>query len=82
MTWKSALMNIPFGGAKGGVVCDPSKLSERELERLTRKLVQVRTLPISIPFVPPVQAPLELHLGRKYALGFVIFTASCGELAR
>lgn len=40
MTWKSALMNIPFGGAKGGVVCDPAKLSERELERLTRKLVQ------------------------------------------
>ncbi len=37
MTWKCALMNIPFGGAKGGVVCDPKKLSRSELERMTRR---------------------------------------------
>ena len=36
MTWKTALVNIPFGGAKGGVAVDPSKLSERELQRLSR----------------------------------------------
>ena len=42
MTWKSAIMQLPFGGAKGGVRCDPNELSEREMERLTRKLVQVR----------------------------------------
>ncbi len=37
MTWKCALMALPFGGAKGGVVCDPKLLSAGELERLTRR---------------------------------------------
>ena len=37
MTWKCALVNIPFGGAKGGVAVDPARLSRRELERLTRR---------------------------------------------
>jgi glutamate dehydrogenase (NAD(P)+) len=37
MTWKCALMGIPFGGAKGGVVCDPKRLSRGELEALTRR---------------------------------------------
>jgi glutamate dehydrogenase (NAD(P)+) len=37
MTWKAALVELPFGGAKGGVVCDPKRLSEAELERLTRR---------------------------------------------
>lgn len=40
MTWKSAVMDIPFGGAKGGVTVQPKQLSDRELEKLTRKLVQ------------------------------------------
>ncbi len=37
MTWKCAVVNIPFGGAKGGVVCNPAELSRGELERLTRR---------------------------------------------
>jgi glutamate dehydrogenase (NAD(P)+) len=37
MTWKCALMGIPFGGAKGGVVCNPKKMSPSELERMTRR---------------------------------------------
>jgi len=37
MTWKCAVVNIPYGGAKGGVVCDPKHMSKGELERLTRR---------------------------------------------
>ncbi len=39
MTWKTALIDIPFGGAKGGVTCDPKTLSRGELERLTRSFI-------------------------------------------
>src|SRR5574341_550616 len=37
MTWKCAIMNIPYGGGKGGIACDPHRMSDGELERMTRR---------------------------------------------
>ena len=48
MSWKCALVGLPYGGAKGGVTCDPSKLSLTELERVTRRYTQE-----IIPFIGP-----------------------------
>jgi glutamate dehydrogenase (NAD(P)+) len=48
MSWKCALANLPYGGAKGGIACDPSKLSRHELEALSRRYMQEM-----IPFVGP-----------------------------
>src|SRR5439155_20218584 len=55
MSWKCALTGLPYGGAKGGIECDPRKLSLTELERLTRRFTQEM-----IPFIGPqvdVMAP-------------------------
>jgi glutamate dehydrogenase (NAD(P)+) len=40
MTWKNALVDLPYGGAKGGINCDPNKLSRNEMEKVTRKLIE------------------------------------------
>ena len=48
MTWKCAVMGLPYGGAKGGVCCDPKKLSDRELEKITRRFTTEIT-----PFIGP-----------------------------
>jgi len=48
MTWKCAVVNIPFGGAKGGVRCDPFKMSKEELKRMTRRYT-VMVMPILGP---------------------------------
>src|SRR5713101_7863688 len=53
MTWKCAVVGIPFGGAKGGVICDPQQLSKAELERLTRRY----TTEISILIGPDSDIP-------------------------
>ncbi|MBX8630982.1 MAG: Glu/Leu/Phe/Val dehydrogenase [Candidatus Thermoplasmatota archaeon] len=53
MTWKTAVVNLPYGGAKGGVVVDPKKLSRNELERLTRRY----TSEISIIIGPEKDIP-------------------------
>lgn len=64
MTWKTAVMDIPFGGAKGGITVDPKQLSARELEKLTRKLVQVilQTL-MSYSFQQETQQHKQRSLG-------------------
>ena len=48
MTWKTATVNIPYGGAKGGVICDPKRMSRGELERMTRRFTY-EILPIIGP---------------------------------
>jgi len=48
MTWKTAVLNVPFGGAKGGVICDPKRMSKTELERMTRRYAS-EILPIIGP---------------------------------
>jgi glutamate dehydrogenase/leucine dehydrogenase len=48
MTWKTATVNIPYGGAKGGVICDPKRMSKAELERMTRRYAS-EILPIIGP---------------------------------
>ncbi len=53
MTWKTAVVNIPYGGAKGGIVCDPKKMSPAELERLTRRY----TSEISLIIGPDADIP-------------------------
>ena len=50
MTWKCALLDLPYGGAKGGIICDPSTLSEPELERLTRRYT-TEIMPILGPHI-------------------------------
>lgn len=50
MTWKCALLDLPYGGAKGGIICDPLKLSESELERLTRRFT-TEIMPILGPHI-------------------------------
>ena len=47
MTWKCAVVNIPYGGAKGGVICEPHDLSMRELEGITRRFTTEITMMIS-----------------------------------
>jgi glutamate dehydrogenase (NAD(P)+) len=50
MTWKTAIVNVPFGGAQGGVVCDPKRMSKGELERVTRRYAS-EILPLIGPYL-------------------------------
>src|SRR5438105_530713 len=50
MTWKTATVSVPFGGAKGGVICDPKRMSKSELERMTRRYASE-----ILPLIGPAQ---------------------------
>lgn len=50
MTWKCSLLDLPYGGAKGGIICDPTNLSQNELERLTRRYT-AEIMPILGPHI-------------------------------
>src|SRR5262249_14491899 len=58
MSWKCGIMNLPFGGAKGGIACDPAQLSRGELERLTRRFTEE-----VLPIIGPRQDVMAPDLG-------------------
>ncbi len=72
MTWKCAVVNIPFGGAKGGVICDPLKLSQKELERITRRF----TTEISIIIGPERDIPAPDVFTNPQTMAWIMDTFS------
>ncbi len=76
MTWKCAVADIPFGGAKGGVVCDPKSLSQGELERLTRRF----TSEISIILGPEKDIPAPDVYTNPQVMSWIMdtFSMHCG----
>ncbi len=83
MTWKTALVDIPYGGAKGGVTCDPTKMSRKEMQSLTRGLTQKLDMVLGIhrdivaPDVgtnPQVMAWIMDEYGKKHGYTPAIVT--------
>ncbi|MDB5074607.1 MAG: Glu/Leu/Phe/Val dehydrogenase, partial [Chloroflexi bacterium] len=72
MTWKCAVVGIPFGGAKGGVICSPQNFSIRELERITRRF----TTEISILIGPQKDIPAPDVNTNAQVMGWVMDTIS------
>jgi glutamate dehydrogenase (NAD(P)+) len=75
MTWKCAVVGIPFGGAKGGVICDPRKMSRVELERMTRRY----TTEISILIGPNSDIPAPDMNTNPQVMAWVMDTYSMHE---
>ena len=75
MTWKCAVVGIPFGGAKGGVICDPKHMSPSELERLTRRY----TTEISIVIGPHGDIPAPDVNTNSQVLAWIMDTYSMHE---
>lgn len=75
MTWKCALVDVPFGGAKGGVQCNPSQLSRGELERLTRRF----TFEISSFIGPDTDVPAPDMNTNEQVMAWMLDTYSMGK---
>ena len=75
MTWKTALVDVPFGGAKGGVICEPNKMSKGELERLTRRF----TYEISNVIGPDVDIPAPDVNTNEQVMSWILDTYSMGK---
>ncbi len=75
MTWKCAVVGIPFGGAKGGVICDPKQMSPGELERLTRRF----TTEISIVIGPHSDIPAPDVNTNSQVMAWIMDTYSMHE---
>ncbi len=75
MAWKTALVDVPFGGAKGGVICDPSKMSRGELERMTRRF----TYEISDIIGPYVDIPAPDVNTDAQVMSWMLDTYSMGQ---
>jgi glutamate dehydrogenase/leucine dehydrogenase len=72
MTWKTACVNIPYGGGKGGVACDPKRLSPREVERITRRF----TSEIAIVIGPQVDIPAPDVYTNEQTMAWLLDTYS------
>jgi len=75
MTWKCAVVGIPFGGAKGGVICDPKQMSSAELERMTRRY----TTEISIVIGPHSDIPAPDVNTNSQVMAWIMDTYSMHE---
>ena len=72
MSWKCALAGLPYGGAKGGIACDPGKMSPGEIERLTRRFTQEM-----IPFIGPQVDVMAPDVGtNEQAMAWIMDTFS------
>lgn len=75
MSWKCALTGLPYGGAKGGITCDPARMSRNELERLTRRFTQEM-----IPFIGPQVDVMAPDLGtNEQTMAWMMDTYSMHE---
>jgi len=75
MTWKTAVVDVPFGGAKGGVLCDPTKMSRAELERMTRRF----TYEITDIIGPDVDIPAPDMNTNAQVMSWILDTYSMGQ---